>query len=121
MEMLVVGDDCALPPSRLVGRRGIAGTVFVHKVAGASAAAGDDLATVLAKARATAQSVGSMGVATSVCTVPGSKPADPPRYCRAPAYCSAKKSFFKTISSWPSAMPRAVGIPSARLGQHVPW
>ena len=84
--MLVVGDDCALPPSRLVGRRGIAGTVFVHKVAGASAAAGDDLATVLAKARATAQSVGSMGVATSVCTVPGSKPADPPRYRRAPAY-----------------------------------
>ena len=53
--MLVVGDDCALSPSRLVGRRGIAGTVFVHKVAGASAAAGDDLATVLAKARATAQ------------------------------------------------------------------
>ena len=30
--MLVVGDDCALPYSRLVGRRGIAGTVFVHKV-----------------------------------------------------------------------------------------
>ena len=32
VEMLVVGDDCALPYSRLVGRRGIAGTVFVHKV-----------------------------------------------------------------------------------------
>ena len=30
--MLVVGDDCALPYSHLVGRRGIAGTVFVHKV-----------------------------------------------------------------------------------------
>ena len=30
--MLVVGDDCALPYSRLVGRRGIAGTVLVHKV-----------------------------------------------------------------------------------------
>ena len=89
--MLVVGDDCALPPSRLVGRRGIAGTVFVHKVAGAAAAAGDDLATVLAKARATAQSVSSMGVATSVCTVPGSKPADAPRYCCAPAYSSAKE------------------------------
>ena len=49
------------------------------QVAGASAAAGDDLATVLRKARDTAQSVGSMGVATSVCTAPGSSPADPPR------------------------------------------
>ena len=60
-------------------------THFTHgvawtQVAGASAAVGDDLATVLGKARATAQSVGSMGVATSVCTVPGSRPADPPRY-----------------------------------------
>ena len=32
VEMLVVGDDCALPDSPLVGRRGIAGTVLVHKV-----------------------------------------------------------------------------------------
>lgn len=50
------------------------------QVAGASAAAGDDLATVLAKARATAHSVGSMGVATSVCTVPGSKPQEASRW-----------------------------------------
>ena len=50
------------------------------QVAGASAAAGDDLATVLAKARATAHSVGSMGVATSVCTVPGSKPQKASRW-----------------------------------------
>jgi hypothetical protein len=32
VEILVVGDDCALPHRRLVGRRGIAGTVLVHKV-----------------------------------------------------------------------------------------
>lgn len=32
VEMVVVGDDCALPHSRLTGRRGIAGTLFVHKV-----------------------------------------------------------------------------------------
>lgn len=31
VEMVVVGDDCALPHSRITGRRGIAGTVFVHK------------------------------------------------------------------------------------------
>ena len=55
------------------------------QVAGASAAAGDDLATVLRKARATAQSMGSMGVATSVCTAPGNSPADPPRYTPHPS------------------------------------
>ena len=54
--------------------------MLLAQVAGASAAAGDDLATVLRKARGTAQSMGSMGVATSVCTAPGSTPADPPRY-----------------------------------------
>ncbi|BDA43964.1 Triokinase/FMN cyclase [Coccomyxa sp. Obi] len=79
VEMIVVGDDCALPHSRITGRRGIAGTLFVHKVAGAAAAAGHDLAAVLAAAESAAQSVGSMGVATSVCTLPGAQPADPPR------------------------------------------
>ncbi|KAK9915864.1 hypothetical protein WJX75_005396 [Coccomyxa subellipsoidea] len=79
VEMIVVGDDCALPQSRITGRRGIAGTVFVHKVAGAAAAAGADLTAVLAAAQSAAQSVGSMGVATSVCTLPGAHPADPPR------------------------------------------
>lgn len=33
VEMVIVSDDCALPDKRNVGRRGIAGTVFVHKVA----------------------------------------------------------------------------------------
>jgi len=33
MEMVIVGDDCALPPPRgIAGRRGLAGTVLVHKV-----------------------------------------------------------------------------------------
>ena len=32
VEMLVVDDDCALPPQRITGRRGLAGTVLVHKV-----------------------------------------------------------------------------------------
>ena len=42
VEMLVVGDDCALPhrTGGLAGRRGVAGTVLVHKVAGAAAEAG---------------------------------------------------------------------------------
>lgn len=33
LQMVIVGDDCALPPPRgLAGRRGLAGTLFVHKV-----------------------------------------------------------------------------------------
>ena len=32
VEMVIVSDDCALPGKGIVGRRGIAGTVFVHKV-----------------------------------------------------------------------------------------
>lgn len=30
---MIVGDDCALPPPRgIAGRRGLAGTILVHKV-----------------------------------------------------------------------------------------
>jgi dihydroxyacetone kinase len=71
IEDVVVADDVALrelvPPSR---RRGIAGTVFVHKIAGAAAAAGLPLAGVAAVARGAAANLGSMGVALGACTVP---------------------------------------------------
>jgi dihydroxyacetone kinase len=41
VEMVVVGDDCALVPvSNATGRRGLSGTLFVHKVAGAAAEKG---------------------------------------------------------------------------------
>ena len=77
VEMLVIGDDCALPnrTGGLAGRRGIAGTVLVHKVAGAAAEAGMSLAQVTAEATAAAAGVGSMGVALTSCSLPG-KPAD---------------------------------------------
>lgn len=70
-EIAVVADDVALAgtvePAR---RRGIAGTVLVHKVAGAAAAAGLGLDAVAAEARAAAAALGSMGVALGACTVP---------------------------------------------------
>ncbi len=70
-ELVVVADDVALsevvPRER---RRGIAGTVLVHKVAGAAAAAGRTLAEVAAIARDTAARIGTMGVALGSCTVP---------------------------------------------------
>ena len=73
VEMLIVGDDCALPAEAgIVGRRGIAGTVFVHKVAGAAAEAGMELAEVFALASRAAASIGTLGISLSHCTIPGS-------------------------------------------------
>ncbi|KAJ1293863.1 hypothetical protein BS78_01G102000 [Paspalum vaginatum] len=77
MEMVIVGDDCALPPPRgIAGRRGLAGTILVHKVAGAAADAGLSLADVAAEAKHASEVVGTMGVALSVCTFPGHVTSD---------------------------------------------
>lgn len=72
VETVIVGDDCALPPRRgIIGRRGLAGTILVNKVAGAAAAAGLSLAEVAAEAKHASEVIGTMGVALSVCTLPG--------------------------------------------------
>ncbi|XP_057514248.1 putative 3,4-dihydroxy-2-butanone kinase isoform X1 [Actinidia eriantha] len=77
VEMVIVGDDCALPPPRgIAGRRGLAGTILVHKVAGAAAASGLSLADVAAEAKHASEMVGTMGVALSVCTLPGQVTSD---------------------------------------------
>jgi dihydroxyacetone kinase len=70
-EMVIVADDVALTASGdHAGRRGLAGTVLVHKIAGAAAAAGRPLAEVARIAREAAASLGTMGVALTPCTVP---------------------------------------------------
>uniref|UniRef100_A0A2N9HZ82 DhaK domain-containing protein n=1 Tax=Fagus sylvatica TaxID=28930 RepID=A0A2N9HZ82_FAGSY len=77
VETVIVGDDCALPPPRgIAGRRGLAGTILVNKVAGAAAAAGHSLADVAAEAKHASEIVGTMGVALSVCTLPGQVTSD---------------------------------------------
>jgi dihydroxyacetone kinase len=69
--LVVVADDVALHDTvETSRRRGIAGTVLVHKAAGAAAAAGLSLDDVAAEAAAAAASVGTMGVALGACTVP---------------------------------------------------
>nr|WP_246325857.1 dihydroxyacetone kinase family protein [Actinomycetospora corticicola] len=71
-EMVTVADDVALDADDDVtaGRRGLAGTVFVTKVAGAAADAGASLEEVARTARDAAAAVGTMGVALSAATVP---------------------------------------------------
>ena len=69
--MVIVADDVALSASGdHAGRRGLAGTVLVHKIAGAAAAAGRPLTEVARVAREVAASLGTMGVALTPCTVP---------------------------------------------------
>ncbi|MBN3765610.1 dihydroxyacetone kinase family protein [Burkholderia sp. Ac-20365] len=74
VEVVVVADDVSLRNTVERGRRrGIAGTVFVHKVAGAAAAAGKSLADVTALARSAADAIGTMGVALDGCTLPATQ------------------------------------------------
>ena len=73
VEIVVVADDVSLRNTvERRRRRGIAGTVLVHKIAGAAAAAGHNLAAVAAIARRAADAVGTVGVALNGCTLPGS-------------------------------------------------
>ncbi|MDH6295072.1 homodimeric dihydroxyacetone kinase [Agrobacterium fabrum] len=71
VEIVVVADDVALkdtvPAER---RRGIAGTVLVHKLAGAAAENGFPLQEVARIARDAAAKLSSMGVSLGSCTLP---------------------------------------------------
>ncbi|SMP56217.1 dihydroxyacetone kinase subunit DhaK [Anoxynatronum buryatiense] len=72
VDHVVVKDDVAVPDSTYsTGRRGIAGTVFVHKVAGAKAETGASLQEVKQVAEKTIANIRSMGMAMSSCVLPG--------------------------------------------------
>lgn len=71
VKQVIVNDDVAVKDSLYtVGRRGVAGTVFVHKIAGAKAEAGADLDAVQAVAQKVIDNVRTMGAAIRPCTVP---------------------------------------------------
>lgn len=70
VETVIVSDDIALPDAKQP--RGVAGTLFVHKVAGHAAENGASLETVAALARRAAAAAKSLGIAVSTCTIPGS-------------------------------------------------
>lgn len=68
---VVTNDDVAVEGSLYTtGRRGVAGTVFVHKIAGAKAETGASLGDVKAIAEKVIANVRTMGVALKPCTVP---------------------------------------------------
>ena len=69
VEMVIVGDDVAIADAPRP--RGVAGTLFVHKVAGHVARAGGSLAEVKAAAERVAEAVTSLGVSLTSCNIPG--------------------------------------------------
>jgi dihydroxyacetone kinase len=72
VEVVIVADDVSLRKQAARNqRRGIAGTVLIHKIAGAAAARGLSLDEVAAIARHAAANLGTMGVALGGCTMPG--------------------------------------------------
>lgn len=71
VEMLIVDDDVALSGTgQATGARGLAGTVFVHKLLGAAAAEGRNLGELAAIGKAAVESLGTMGVSFSAGTSP---------------------------------------------------
>lgn len=71
VKQVVVCDDVAVKDSLYtIGRRGVAGTVFVHKIAGALAERGASLEEVQAAAQKVIDNVRTMGAAIRPCTVP---------------------------------------------------
>jgi dihydroxyacetone kinase len=71
VEMVIVDDDVALKGSaQATGARGLAGTVFIHKLLGAAAAEGKSLAELAAIGKAAVASLATMGVSFSAGTSP---------------------------------------------------
>jgi dihydroxyacetone kinase-like protein len=71
VDSVIVNDDVAVQNSTwTIGRRGIAGTVFIHKIAGAKAETGASLLEVKAVAEKVIANVRSMGMALTPCIVP---------------------------------------------------
>ena len=71
VDAVFVNDDVAVTDSLYtVGRRGVAGTMFVHKIAGAAAEQGKDLKEVKRIAQKVIDNVASIGFAISSCTPP---------------------------------------------------
>lgn len=72
--MIVVDDDIALPD--LPQARGVAGTLFVHKIVGAMAEDGADLDSITQTAQQVVGGMASIGKSLDTCTVPGSAKED---------------------------------------------
>ncbi|KII87471.1 hypothetical protein PLICRDRAFT_177215 [Plicaturopsis crispa FD-325 SS-3] len=78
LKFVIVGDDVAVGKKQgsIVGRRGLAGTVLVYKIAGAAARGGASLDDVYDLATWVAGNVVTVGVGLEHCHVPGTAAAE---------------------------------------------
>uniref|UniRef100_A0A8C9R8U4 Triokinase/FMN cyclase n=1 Tax=Scleropages formosus TaxID=113540 RepID=A0A8C9R8U4_SCLFO len=72
--MVIVADDCAFAQPSKAGRRGLCGTVLVHKLAGALAEEGHPLDEIVTRVTKAVKGIGTLGVSLSPCSVPGCLP-----------------------------------------------
>lgn len=70
-ELVSVGDDISV--NKKAGRRGLAGTVLVHKVAGHLARDGWDIGVLADALRTTSSNLATVAASLEHCTVPGRK------------------------------------------------
>lgn len=71
VDRVIVNDDVAVENSTYTtGRRGVAGTVFVHKIAGAAAEEGMELKEVKRIAQKVIDNTRTMGMSLNACVVP---------------------------------------------------
>ncbi|KAG7233380.1 hypothetical protein INR49_007110 [Caranx melampygus] len=75
VDMVIVAEDCAFDRPSKAGRRGLCGTVFIHKLAGALAEEGSSLDQIVAKVTEVLKGIGTLGVSLSPCSVPGCRPS----------------------------------------------
>jgi triose/dihydroxyacetone kinase / FAD-AMP lyase (cyclizing) len=70
VEMIIVADDVSIPGAPRP--RGVAGTVFIHKIAGQMSEDGGSLGDILGVVNSANSKIATIGVARDTCTVPGS-------------------------------------------------
>uniref|UniRef100_A0A8C9WSH4 Triokinase/FMN cyclase n=1 Tax=Sander lucioperca TaxID=283035 RepID=A0A8C9WSH4_SANLU len=75
VDMVIVAEDCAFDQPSKAGRRGLCGTIFIHKLAGALAEEGCPLDQIVSKVTEVLKGIGTLGVSLSPCSVPGCLPS----------------------------------------------
>ncbi|KAL3484998.1 Dak1-domain-containing protein [Aspergillus germanicus] len=73
VHIVLVGDDVSVPRSRgaFVGRRGLAGTILMHKIAGAAASRGFEIERIVRLCDRVSRHMGTIGASLEHCYVPG--------------------------------------------------
>ena len=72
IEMVIVDDDSAVvQKENSAGKRGLCGTVFVHKIAGALAEQGESLSFITRYTRDAVRDIRTISISLSPCSIPG--------------------------------------------------